>query len=330
MARRPPTNPVSDVDRLDHPRYWLTWIGTLLWRLVSVFPSRIRWIVGHVLGLALYHLLPARRRVAARNIDACFTQWSVKRRRRLLKDHFASVGQSVFDLGVAVWSTSSRFHGMVRVEGISHLQQARARNRPVILLAPHFVTLPISALYLIELQPIIAMYKRPRNQLVHAGYRRVCNGSTTSNALLDRLIRKRNSTHELKLVEHRRGMRPIVRALRSGVAFYYLPDQDLGRRHAVFAPFFGIEAATVTAVSRFASLTDALVILCWSRQLPFGSGYEINFSEPLHDFPSNDEQRDAERINLHIEEIVRNIPEQYFWLHKRFKTRPVGDTPFYE
>jgi len=240
------------------------------------------------------------------------------------------VGQSVFDLGVAVWSTSSRFQRMVRVEGYRHLQQAQAQNRPVILLAPHFVTLPINALYLIEFQPMIAMYKRPRNQLIHEGYRRVCNGSDTSNALLNQLIRKRNDTYKLQLVEHRRGMRPIVRALRSGVAFYYLPDQDLGRRHAVFAPFFGIEAATVTAVSRFASLTEALVILCWARQLPFGSGYEINFSEPLQDFPSNNEQQDAERINLYIEEIVRNIPDQYFWLHKRFKTRPVGETPFYE
>ncbi len=313
-----------------HPRYWLTWLGLLLWRLLRALPLRLLWQLGGGLGMILYALLHARRRVAIRNIERCFPDRSESDRRTLVRRHFRAVGRAIFDTGVAAWSSSDRLRQLVRVEGLDRLQSARAAGQPIILLAPHFVLLPICALYMAELEPVIAMYKRLKNQVLHEGYRRVCTGEPTSSRLLDWILGKRRGAFDLQLVEHRQGLRPIVHALRAGMLFYYLPDQDLGRRHSEFVPFFGIPAATVTAVSGFARLSKAAVILCWASQKPLGAGYELNFSEPLGGFPSQSEAEDALRINRCIENIVADIPDQYFWLHKRFKTRPPGEAAFYE
>ena len=148
--------------------------------------------------------------------------------------------------------------------------------------------------------------------------------------MLDFIVHSKRVRHCIDLIEHRQGMRPAIRALLEGKPLYYLPDQDLGKRHRVFAPFFNIETSTISATSRFAEIGQAVVLLCCTRQLPRGKGYETILSPPLEGFPSGDAHQDASRLNLEIERVIRTMPEQYFWVHQRFKTRPDGEPDFYE
>ena len=324
MSRRR-TRPVG----VYHPGYWPTWLGLGPWRLASALPLPLVWALGSALGEFALHAAGGRRRVAERNLERCFPDYGAATRRALLRRHFHAAGQSILDLGVAVWASSDRLQRVVRLTGYEHVRRAREAGRAVMLLAPHFVTLPLGALYLTLQQPLVAMYKRPRHELIHRGYRRVCTGGGSGSRLLDLIVRKRPDAYPFTLVEHRQGLRPILTAQRAGAPFYYLPDQDLGRRQAVFAPFFGIPASTVSAVGRFAEIADAAVMLCCTRQLPRGGGYQIEVEPPLDDFPQGDAVADATRVNLAIEAAVRRMPEQYFWLHRRFKTRPAGEPDFY-
>jgi KDO2-lipid IV(A) lauroyltransferase len=162
---------------------------------------------------------------------------------------------------------------------------------------------------------MIDMYKRPKN------------------LFFDWIIRTRRTRYRHRhggwLIERREGIKPVIRAIRQGGTFFYLSDQDQGREGAVFVPFFGVQAATLTALSRLAQLTKAVVIPCFARQLPFGRGYELIFEPPLENFPSGDDIADTARMSRIIEDAVRTMPEQYFWSHRRFKTRPEGEPPFY-
>lgn len=312
------------------PRYWPTWVGVAPWWGASMLPLPMIRQLGAAIGAIAYRTVGERRRIAERNLEICFPEWDSGARARVLKNHFRAAGQSILDLGVGVWASSARLNRLMRVVGYEHLAAARENDRAVLLLAPHFVGLPMGALYLSTRGPIAAMYKRPRNRLVHEGYVRVCTGYESPCRLLNRVVSQRSESHGIVLVEHRQGMRGVVRALRAGQPFYYLPDQDLGRRHAVFAPFFGVPAVTVTAASRFARMTDAQVMLCHTRQLPRGEGYELSVEAPLEGFTAEDGLKDATVVNREIERIVRQVPEQYFWLHRRFKTRPPGEPDLYD
>jgi KDO2-lipid IV(A) lauroyltransferase len=149
------------------------------------------------------------------------------------------------------------------------------------------------------------------------------------NELLSVVMERARSRFQLNLVEHIKPLTALVRQTKKGVPLYYLPDQDAGPRQSVFAPFFGIPAATFVVLPRLAEMTDAVVIPCITRQRSWGRGYEINFRPPLNHFPSGDPVADTTRMNREIEAAVREMPEQYFWLHKRFKTRPKGEPAFY-
>jgi KDO2-lipid IV(A) lauroyltransferase len=144
------------------------------------------------------------------------------------------------------------------------------------------------------------------------------------------LLRGRMRFARAPIFSRQVGVRPVIRALRSGLPLYYLPDMDLGRRNALFAPFFGVSAATVTGLSRIAALSGAAVVPCVTRQLPGGAGYVVRFYPVWEGFPSPDPAADALRMNAFIEQRVREMPEQYYWVHKRFKTRPEGEANPYE
>ncbi len=312
-----------------HPSYWLTWLGMVPWRAAAALPLPASAALGALIGDLARRLAADRRRVAERNLQRCFPAWSAEHRGRVLREHFRAAGQSILDLGVVVWSSHERLRRLIRLQGYDHVAVARDRGRGVILLAPHFVTLPVGALYLCRQQPMVTMYKRPRNEVIHEGYRRVCTGEPSRSALINLMFHRASERHPLALVEHRQGLRPIITRMRAGAPFYYLPDQDLGRRQSVFAPFFGIPAATASAVGRFARMTDAVVMLCHTRQLPRGGGYEVTIGAPFENYPTGDPVEDATRMNSAIETAIRTMPEQYFWLHQRFKTRPPGEKDFY-
>jgi len=206
-----------------------------------------------------------------------------------------------------VWGSDRRVLELIGLEGIEHLHAAASGGRPVIVLAPHFIGLNIGGIRVAHAYPGTAsIYSRQRNPV------------------LDRIfLRARMRFGAPHLVSRQEGLRSVVRAIRTGKPFYFLPDMDFGMRDAIFSPFFGVPAATVTALPRLARLTGAAIVPVVTRQE--GDGYVARFYPAWQDYPTADLEADVRRMNAFIEERVLEIPEQYFWAHKRFKTRPPGE-----
>ena len=286
-------------------------MGLALLRLMSFSPLPVLWLVGYVLGSGLYYLHGARRHITVRNIESCFPSLDRRAHRRMARRHFRALGQLSLSIGIAYWGSKRRLERLVHCVDRGHYDQALAQGRPVILLAAHFIGVEIGGIYLSRERPVVDMYRRAKNQL------------------FDEVLRRGRTHFGGQVVERREGLKPIIKAMRRGVVFYYLPDQDPGRHNTVFVPFFDVPAATLTALGRLARITNALVVPCFTRQLSYGCGYEVIFKPALDNFPTADETADAARMNWEIEQGVREMPEQYFWVHKRFKTRPLGESDFY-
>jgi KDO2-lipid IV(A) lauroyltransferase len=294
------------------PQHWPAWIGFGLLRLVSLLPLPVLSVIGAGLGMLVYAVHWPRRRIVHRNIAKCFPDWSAAEQRRVTRRHFRAFGQTMFDLAIAWWGSPTRLRRLVRLRDAHHFTQARAAGRSVILLVPHFIGLEIGGIRLSLEQPVLDVFRHPKN------------------AVLRTIMERQRARFGAVMIEYHQPMTALVRALKAGTPFHYLPDQNAPRRKAVFAPFFGIPTATFPTLPRIARMTDAVVIPCVTYQLPWGRGYETVFGAPLQNFPSDDLTADIARMNLEIENAVRIHPEQYFWMHRRFKTRPTkGDADFY-
>ncbi len=294
-----------------HPRFWPDWLALGFLRTVALLPLPLIWLIGAVFGTLLYFIMSRRRHITLTNIRRCFPELQAAAQRSLAQAHFRAFTQAALATPIAWWGTKQRLRRMVRMPGCEHLDRALAANRPVILLVAHFVAIEMAGMALAPDYFMIDMYKRPRN------------------LFFDWMIRSRRTRFGGMLVERREGIKPVIRGLKKGGVFYYLSDQDQGRDGAVFAPFFGIPAATLTALSRLARLTGAVVIPAQAKQLSWGKGYELVFLPALENFPTDDAMADTARMNRIIEDAVRGMPDQYFWSHRRFKTRPEGEAPFY-
>jgi Kdo2-lipid IVA lauroyltransferase/acyltransferase len=266
--------------------------------------------VGAAFGLLLYVLAPARRRVVMTNLRLCFPELGETERSALTRRHFQAFGRGALEHGILWWGSRSRVQALVRVEGIEHWRNTG--GRPVILLAPHFVGLDMGGIRLASEFRLNSVYSRQK--------------SAAFDAIL---IHGRTRFGQTTLFARQDGIRPMIRSLKSGEPFYYLPDMDLGRRDSVFAPFFGVSAATITGLSRIARLAGAVIVPCVTRQLSGSAGYVVTLYPAWTDFPGTDVEADALRMNAFIEERVREMPEQYYWLHRRFKTRPEGEPDLY-
>jgi Kdo2-lipid IVA lauroyltransferase/acyltransferase len=296
---------------LGHPRYWLSWVGLVVMRLISLLPLPLLWISGSALGGLLYFLHAPRRHIVIRNIESCFPHLDHRAQRRMARRHFYSLGQASLSSGIAWWGSKSRLERLVRCRDRHYYDQALALGRPVILLAAHFVAMEIGGLYLSRERPMVDMYRRVKNKL------------------FDEVFKRGRVRFGGRVVERREGLKPIIKLLREGVVFIYLLDQDPGRHNTAFVPFLGVPAATLTALGRLTRITNAIVVPSFTRQLPRGQGYEVIFKPALDNFPTGDDVADAVRMNQEIEKGVLDMPEQYFWVHKRFKTRPEGEPDFY-
>lgn len=294
-----------------HPRYWPNWLALGFLRTVALLPLPLIWFIGGVLGTLLYFTMRGRRHITLTNIRRCFPELVTAAHRRLAQAHFRAFTQAALATPIAWWGSAKRLKRLVRMPGREHLERALAEKKPVILLVAHFVAIEIGGVALAPDHFVIDLYKRPKNRF------------------FDYLIRARRRRFGGLLVERREGIKPVIRGIKKGGIFFYLSDQDQGRDGAVFAPFFGIPAATLTALSRLAQLTGAVVMPAQAKQLPWGKGYELIFQPPLENFPTDDVLADTTRMNKIIENAVREMPEQYFWSHRRFKTRPEGEGPFY-
>lgn len=283
-------------------------VFALMW-LVRLLPMRAIAAVGNALGTVLFWLIPERRAVTRINLEKCFPQMPAPERERLARASFRAFCRSFVERGLLWWSSEARLRRLIRVEGAEHLE-AHA-GHPVIILAPHFVGLDAGGIRLAMDRKLASMYARQKDPV------------------FDRLLYEKRLRFGGQLFARRDELRKAVRAIRSGVPFYYLPDMDLGRSGSVFVPFFGVAASTVTALSDLARLAHAAVVPCVTRMLPGGRGYVARLYPAWPDFPSGDAAADARRMLAFIEERVLEMPEQYFWLHKRFKTRPAGEARFY-
>ena len=285
-------------------------LGLLLIWLLHFLPLAPLARIGQGFGMLLYLLGRERRRVARINLRLCFPQMSNPDRELLLRRHFRSFGRSLLERGILWWSSRERIQQVVRIEGLAHWQAVR--DKPVIWLAPHFVGLDMGGVRLTTEFPLVSIYSRQKNPVFDAI-----------------LFHGRSRFGTTRLLSRQDGVRPVVTALKEGLPFYYLPDMDYGPRDAVFVPFFGVPAATISGLGRLTALTDAVVVPCVTRQLPGGQGYVLKFYPAWENYPSQDVVADTRRMNAFIEERVLEMPEQYFWLHKRFKTRPPGEERFY-
>lgn len=295
---------------LSHPAYWPTWFGLLVMRLVSLLPFRLVWCLGNMIG-ALLHLFPSKlKRIALTNVRLCFPELDASRQGDVVGSYFRMLGVSILSYGVGWWASPERLRRLVRFHDRHHYDDAIAAGKSIILFTPHFLAIDICGLCLSSERPMITMYRESRNRLV------------------DRMLRRR-ARFGAVLFERRSSLKALIRHVREKRPFYYLPDQDPGGAEGVFVPFFGVPAATVTAMSRIAKMTGAVVIPCYNRILPGGRGFEVRFEAPLADYPSEDPEQDARRMNQELEKVVRRHPEQYLWSYRRFKTRPPGSLPVY-
>jgi len=285
-----------------------TWLGVLVLWLVHFLPMRWIGAIGAALGSVLYRF--GRGRVTRVNLALCFPEMTEAERHALGAKHFRMLGRNAVELSIMVWGSSEQLLRLIRVEGIEHLKAAE--GRPIIALAPHFIGLNMGG--------IRVAYEYPGTASIY---------SRQKNPVLDRIFLKaRTRFGEPHLVSRQEGLRSVIRVVKSGKPFYFLPDMDFGPRDAIFSPFFGVPAATITTLPRLAKLTGAAVIPVITRQE--GDGYVVRFYPAWQDYPTGDVEADVRRMNAFIEDRVREMPEQYFWAHKRFKTRPPGEASPYK
>jgi KDO2-lipid IV(A) lauroyltransferase len=266
--------------------------------------------VGEAVGTILYFLARERRGVCLTNLARCLPGLPEAERVALAKAHFRAFGRSVLERPILWWAARERVMRLVRIVGMERIHALN--GQPLVLLVPHFVGLD-------------AGWARLTCQIDMAGIY-----SKQKNPLLDALLLSgRTRFGNQRAISRQEGVRPGLAAIKEGIPFYYLPDQDYGARDTIFVPFFGVPAATITGLSRMTRLTGARVVPCVTRMLPGGAGYELTCYPVWENFPSDDDAADARRMNAFIEERVREMPEQYFWTHKRFKTRPPGEAKWY-
>lgn len=285
------------------PRHLPVWCLLAALRLAVSLPLPLRDRLGHLVGAVWLHTSRRRRAVARVNLELCFPELSAGQRADLLRRHFLAVGRGILELGTAWWGTTPELRRRTTVEGLEHLRAALAQGHGVILLSAHFTTLELGGRLLAERIPFHVMYRRHEHPVIEWAMRR---------------NRERHFDHAIP----RTKVRAMLRSLKAGHAVWYAPDQDYGGKGAVFTPFFGVPASTNSATARIAAASGAPVIPFFPERTK--DGYHLRILPPVADFPSGDASMDAARINRIIEAQVRRAPEQYLWVHRRFKHRPPG------
>ncbi|HRP74915.1 MAG TPA: lysophospholipid acyltransferase family protein [Rhodocyclaceae bacterium] len=282
-------------------------VVALLW-LLHWLPLPALAPVGQGFGMILYFLAGQRRHVAKVNLRLCFPELDEASRNRLARAHFRLLGRSLVERGILWWAGPARLKRLIRVEGEERLRALLDAGRPVILMTPHFLGLDAGGTGIVSRFDIVSIYARQKNPVI------------------DRwLYHGRSRFGDQKLLSRNEGVRATVKAMKSGRPFYYLPDMNYRTRDAIFVPFFGVPAWTITGLSRLSRVTGATVISCVTRILPGGRGYVVELGDPWPDFPTDDVEADTTRMNREIEALVRTQPEQYHWVHRRLKTRPPGE-----
>jgi KDO2-lipid IV(A) lauroyltransferase len=284
-------------------RYAVAWLGYAWMRLVVKLPFRAQMALGRALGRAAFALLSARRRIAARNIDTCLPELPPAERARILEQHFESLGLSLVEMGMGWFGPPEDVRSRIDIEGAEHLAAAVAKGKGVILFSAHFTTFEFYWAALRPLCPkLCGMYKWQRNPVMN----RVMNRGR--GRYFDVLFSKDN-------------VREMLRCLRDNGVVWYASDQSYGGKGSVLLPFFAEPAMTNTAIGRFAKISGAAVLPYYCRRLP-NDRYVMSIGAPVPGLPSGDDVADTRALTKLLENYIRLCPEQYWWIHQRFKGRP--------
>ncbi len=284
----------------------------LMW-LLHWLPLPILGRLGKLIGSLLFMFVRTRRDIALNNLRLCFPKMTEPQRRDIARAHFQGYARSVLERAILWWAPVWRLRRLIKVT--PSVPTKAAQERPTIFLCPHFVCLEVAGVAITMAGPACSIYTRQRNEIFDEALRKG---------------RLRFTTDERNLLAREAGIKPIIRAMRSGRPFLMLPDMDFGRKESVFVPFFGIPAATLTAPARLAGATEGQVIPVITRFLPGYRGWEVRFYPPWDNYPGTDIEEATQRMNAFIEERIREAPAEYFWSHKRFKTRPEGMPRLYD
>ncbi len=274
-------------------------------------PMSRRIVYARIVAWILWWTVPSRRKITLTNLRLCFPEKTEAEVVALARSTYRNLARAVLDHGVLWAGTAQQIKDMVRVEGLDYFVDPA--NRPLIAVAPHFAGLDATGVRLGMEVVGCALYQ------------------VQSNPVWDKAIlegRRRFTKSEFVAKSEHNDLRPVIRALREGKPFYYLPDMDHGVRNSVFLPFFGVPAATVPMASRLARLTKARVVFVATEMT--ADGYLVHVSDPLEGFPTEDYVADTKRLNAEMERLIRKVPDQYMWLHRRFKTRPEGEPSVYD
>lgn len=303
-----PGIPETD-ERFFSPRYWSTWLLLGLMRLAASMPLKLLVALGGIGGEILYLLATERRRVAAINLAIAFPDAPRSTLRRLSRACFRNVSIGVLEIGF-VWWAPDRVRRLTEVRGLEHLQEAQDSGKGAMLLTAHFTCIEVGLAVLSVHATVQAMYKRPHNKL------------------MDSFMQRHRGEFTAIIAGHHSPI-GLVKGLKRGHAMWYAPDQDFGGKDTVFVPLFGVDATALTAPSRIARMAEVPVMPCCIERKPWGQGYLLTIDSPLDGFPSGDDERDALAINQATEGLIRRNPEQYLWIHKRYKRRPDGSFGIY-
>ncbi|MDO8651100.1 MAG: lipid A biosynthesis acyltransferase [Undibacterium sp.] len=286
-------------------------------RLVLVLMWLLHWLplpllgrLGEAAGSLLFKLLKSRRHITLTNLRLCLPHLSEEERLAIAKRHFQVYARSVLERSILWWGSERRLKKLIHIDPAVPMQQIQ--SGPTILLCPHFVSLDVAGVAVMLESTLCSIY------------------TEQSNKVFDRALRKgRSRFRPVKLFSRAEGVKPIIRAMRENTPFFMLPDMDFGSKDAEFIPFFGIPAATLTATARIAATTGAKVIPVIATILPNYQGWKVAFHPPWENYPGDDMTAATRFMNTYIETEILKVPAEYFWSHRRFKTRPPGEPGVY-
>lgn len=281
----------------------------LMW-LLHWLPLPLLGRLGEAVGALLFMVVRKRRYITLTNLRLCLPDLSEAERHKIARDHFKAYARSVLERGILWWASEARLKRLIQVEPRVPLDQIAAG--PTILLCPHFVSLDVAGVAVMLESSLCSIYTKQKNQVFDAALRR-----------------GRSRFRPVKIVPRAEGIKPVMRAMREGLPFFMLPDMDFGAKESEFVAFFGIEAATLTAPARIAAATGAKVIPVVATYLPNYAGWKVSFYPAWQNYPGKDTLTATRVMNAFIEQRVLEAPAEYFWAHKRFKTRPPGEASLY-
>lgn len=293
------------------PRYWLAWVTVAIFWGLSYFPYRWQLSIGQWFGGQALRVATGIRHVTEVNLQLCFPDWAAHQRTQLLNNNFKACGISFLETAMGWWASDDRLRSLFTICGLEYLQAALRNGKGVILCSAHFLSMELAGRFLMMEFPFAAVYRPQKHPVLEwVSYRCRCR-------------------HYDQLLAHD-DVRGVLAALRENQVVWYTADIDPGRRRkGVFVPFCGVPAYTTTVLARLARLSGARVVPGFPYRREDGTGYDLIVEPPLEDFPTNDQIKDATRVNEVIAQAIRRCPEQYLWQYKRFKTRPPGEAKVY-